>query len=72
MESEETKKVEKEPVDDTPVTAIITFVGAQWVGKTSVIQRFLYDEFKGIYIPTLGMKWNKIFRVCWWCKNCCR
>ena len=55
MEStEENKEKDKTPIDDTPVTAIVTFIGGQSVGKTSIIQRFLYDEFKGIYIPTLG------------------
>ena len=33
----------------------IIFLGNQGVGKTSLIQRFIYDTYEDIYQPTIGI-----------------
>ncbi len=37
----------------------LTLVGENAVGKTSLIRRFVHDDFQGSYVATLGMKLTK-------------
>jgi small GTP-binding protein len=38
-----------------PAKYKIIFLGNQAVGKTSLIQRFIYDTYEDIYQPTIGI-----------------